>query len=229
MNETTPIISIYHISELYLYEYYVNQNNYSISDTDLASPHIMEAERLEKGNNPGRALTEWLTAHKENPVNTQIYEGMIRCSLLLQNNHKVLEYTKEIYKFCCTRSELAFFYRSLGWYYLETYKPELSASLYRYSTFFYPSEQAEEEIKYLEKAMKKQLVSDNISSIQKTIADADIPVSPDKITLALLLRAGEEAESRSLFSQAMDCYKMLFDLTQDQEIADRIDHLEHYL
>ncbi len=227
MNETTPIISIYHISELYLYEYYVNKGNYSISETDLASPHIAEAERLEKGNNPGRALTEWLAAHEENPVNTQIYEGMIRCSMLLQNNHKVLEYANEIYKFCCTRSELAFFYRSLGWYYLETYKPELSAALYRYSTFFYPSEQAEEEIKYLEKAMKKQLVSDDISSIQKIISAADIPVSPDKVTLALLLRAGEEAESHSSISQALDCYKMLFDLTQDQEIYDRIRHLEN--
>lgn len=222
MNENTPVISIYHISELFLYEYYVNQGDYSISEKDLASPHITEAERLEKGNNPGRALTEWIAAHKENPVNTQIYEGMIRCSMLLQNNHKVLEYANELYRFCCTRSELAFFYRSLGWYYLETYKPELSAALYRYSTFFYESEQAEEEIKYLEKAMKKPLVSDDISSIQKTISDAGIPVSPDKITLALLLRAGEEAESLGSVSQALDCYKMLFDLTQDEEIAARI-------
>ncbi len=225
MSGHIPTVSIYHIAELYLYEYYVNRDEYTISDTDLAASHISEAERLEKGNNPGRALVEWISAHAENPVSMQIYEGIIRCNMLLQNKNGVLKYTKEIYPFCCTRSELAFYYRSLGWYYLEDYKPELSAALYRYSTFFYESAQAEEEIRYLEKAMKRPLAEGNAESLQKVISDADIPVFPDSTTLALLLRAGEEAESRDAVSQALDCYHMIYDLTHDAEVEERIHRL----
>ena len=49
----------------------------------------------------------------------------------------------------------------------------------------------------------------------------------DKITrcAANLVKAGEEAEDRSLWQQALDCYRMVYDLTQDEEIAQKIRRL----
>ena len=57
-----------------------------------------------------------------------------------------------------------------------------------------------------------------------------IPIRANQVSLALLVRAGEEAEEKELPGQAVDCYKMVYDLSNDKEIANRISYLEkeHY-
>ena len=150
---------------------------------------------------------------------------MLRCCYHLGRMEELHEKTLQLYPYVCTRQELAAYYRWLGCWYLESYQPELSACVNRYSLLFAPSEQAEHDIRYLETALKRKLAEDSVAELQKKLREADIPLHASDVTMALLVKAGEEAEGRSLWQQALDCYRMVYDLTQDEEIAQRIRRL----
>ncbi|WP_248405197.1 hypothetical protein [Butyrivibrio fibrisolvens] len=215
-------LSLRHISEVFLYEYYKNPDEYEISDEDLARPHLDKAKALLTEQKNNDALQEYLAAYMENPVSFEAVSGIIICCKRLGDIEGEYQYTQQMYDICCTRAELATYYRNLGWYYLERYKPDLSAALYRYSTFFCEGQAAEEEIKYLEKALNRPMGDQKPDMIQAMLEDNKIPTGPSNVTLALLIKAGEEAEQGGNYMQALDCYMMVYDLTLDEEIGDRI-------
>lgn len=215
-------LSLQHISEVFLYEYYMNPDEYEISSEDLCRPHLDKAQDLLTLQKNNEALQEFLAANMENPVNFEAVSGIIICCKRLGDIEGEYKYTQDIYNLCCTRAELATYYRNLGWYYLEKYKPDLSAALYRYSTFFQQGQAAEEEIKYLEKALNKPMGQESPDQIQQILTDNNIPVGPSNVTLALLIKAGEEAEQSGNYMQANDCYMMVYDLTGDEEIGEKI-------
>lgn len=215
-------LSLQHISEVFLYEYYMNPDEYEISSEDLCRPHLDKAQDLLTLQKNNEALQEFLAANMENPVNFEAVSGIIICCKRLGDIEGEYKYTQDMYNLCCTRAELATYYRNLGWYYLEKYKPDLSAALYRYSTFFQQGQAAEEEIKYLEKALNKPMGQESPDQIQQILTDNNIPVGPSNVTLALLIKAGEEAEQSGNYMQANDCYMMVYDLTGDEEIGEKI-------
>ena len=229
-NMSKKKISIFHISEVFLYEYYFNQSEYEFTQEDEAQLYIKEAAQDEQEGHIDKALQKYICAHHANPVSVEIYANIIRCYRLMGNLDELYHYTIESYRYCCTRAELARYYRNLGYFYLEKYQPDLAAALYQYSILYYESKQAENEIAFLNKAMKKEMKKNDIGQLQKMIIEAGIPVEADLITLGLRYKAGEEAEKKKDYRQALDCYKMVYDLSNDKEIANRISYLEkeHY-
>ena len=203
----------------------MNPDEYEISKDDLARPHLDKAGALLSEQKNNEALQEYLAANMENPVSFEAVSGIIICCKRLGDIEGEYKYTQEMYKLCCTRAELATYYRNLGWYYLEKYKPDLSAALYRYSTFFQEGQAAEEEIKYLESALNKPMGKESPEQIQKMLEDNEIPTGPSNITLALLIKAGEEAEQNGNYMQARDCYMMVYDLTEDEEVGLKINRI----
>ena len=203
----------------------MNPDEYEISKDDLARPHLDKAGDLLSQQKNNEALQEYLAANMENPVSFEAVSGIIICCKRLGDIEGEYKYTQEMYKLCCTRAELATYYRNLGWYYLEKYKPDLSAALYRYSTFFQEGQAAEEEIKYLESALNKPMGKESPEQIQKMLEDNEIPTGPSNITLALLIKAGEEAEQNGNYMQARDCYMMVYDLTEDEEVGLKINRI----
>lgn len=220
-----PEISIYHIGEIFLYEYYINGNEYRISSEDRTVLPLSQAESYEQKGEFQNALEAYKKAYFYNPVSMTINTGLIRCYRKLNLLKEMYTQAVDCFKFCCTRAEVAMYYRSLGYYYLSCYNPDLSAALYRYSTFFYKSDTAENEIKYLETAMGHKYVYASPDEIRTILRKNNIPEKADSVTLALLVRAGEEAEDKMLLEQALECYKMVYDLSQDEYIMDKIKKL----
>lgn len=219
-------ISIFHISEVFLYEYYFNQGEYEFMQEDEAQFYIKEGEKNEQKGHLDEALQKYICALHVNPVSIEIYANIIRCYQLMGNLDELYHYTIESYRYCCTRAELAIYYRNLGYYYLEKYQPDLAAALYQYSILYYESKQAESEIAFLNKAMKKEMQKSDIGQLQKIIMEAGIPLEADSTTLGLIFKAGEEAEKKKSYGQALDCYKMVYGLSNDKEIANKISYLE---
>lgn len=229
-------VSIYHIAEIFLYEYYCNRGEYHIREQDALTPLMERGDEQEKRGGYIGALQTYEKALKENPVSMAVYEKIVECCRRLGDLEEMHRYTLECWPYCCTRSELAWYYRSLGYYYLEIYRPELSEVLYRYSTLFAKSEQAENEISYLERALEKKMPEYSAEELQQFLKREDIPTVASDVTMALLVRAGEEAasesaaargagqsgRSRAAAGQARDCYQMVFDLTGDEEIRARL-------
>ena len=118
-------VCLRHISEVFLYEYYcLGDDEYEISDEDTLTPHKEKAKGLLLSGNYSGAQQEWLAAHLENPVDMEVILGIILCCKQLGDAEGEYSYTTESFNYCCTRAELAAYYRNLGWYYLEKYKPD---------------------------------------------------------------------------------------------------------
>ena len=222
-------VCIYHISEIFLYEYYVYRNEYEINEHDLVTDYCNSAiAEMNKGN-IDLALQEYLKAHMQNPVKYDLYSKIIMCCRQLNDLDGFYNYTLESHKFCCTRAELASYYRNLGYFCLEKYKPQLALDLYTYSKCFYENKNADNEIEYLKAAMGDKIKENSIEEIQENLLHEKIPIMADNITMGLLFRAGEEAESKGILTQALDCYEMVYDLTNDEELSHKIKLLKSEL
>ncbi len=215
-----------HISEVFLYEYYcLGDDEYELTDVDTLTPHKERAKELMLSGNYSKSQKEWLDAHFENPVDMESILGIILCCKQLGDTEGEYSYTTESYNYCCTRAELAAYYRNFGWYYLEKYNPELSAACYLYSKYFEESQQADAELEFLEKAIGKKVSAKDLSQIQNILKEKNIPTEANPITLALLYKAAEEAQEAGDKAQALDCYRMVYDLTEDEEVGKRISGL----
>ena len=215
-----------HISEVFLYEYYcLGDDEYELTDVDTLTPHKERAKELMLSGNYSKSQKEWLDAHFENPVDMESILGIILCCKQLGDTEGEYSYTTESYNYCCTRAELAAYYRNLGWYYLEKYNPELSAACYLYSKYFEESQQADAELEFLEKAIGKKVSAKDLSQIQNILKENNIPTEANPVTLTLLYKAAEEAQEVGDKSQALDCYRMVYDLTEDEEVGKRISGL----
>lgn len=221
-DHAVPDVSIYHISEIFLYEYYVNRGSYHIRPKDQCGPLIESGIAQEKRGGLMGALQKYKQALRENPVSMEVYEHLVDVLRKINRLEEMADYIRASWPFCCTRAELAWYYRMLGYYYLEKYRPELSQICYRYSTLFRPSRQAEEDIKYLETALNRKMPDYTTQEMQKALDDEGIPTKASDITLALLYKAAEESLEDGYPDQARDCYAMLYDLTQDEEVLQRL-------
>ena len=220
-------VCLRHISEVFLYEYFcLGDDEYEISDVDTLTPHKVKAKELLLAGDYAKSQQEWLGAHFENPVDMEAILGVILCCKQLGDAEGEHSYTTESYDYCCTRAELAAYYRNMGWYYLEKYKPEVAAACYMYSKYFEESQQADAELEFLEKAVGKKLTGKDISEIQKILEDNSIPTQANPVTLALLYKAAQEAYETGALDQALDCYKMVYDLTADEEVGKLISGME---
>lgn len=222
IDHTVPEVSIYHISEIFLYEYYINRGDYHIRPRDLCGPLIESGIAQEKHGGLMGALQKYKQALRENPVSMEVYEHVVNILRKVNRLEEMADYVRQSWPFCCTRAELAWYYRMLGYYYLEKYRPELSQICYRYSTLFRPSRQAEEDIKYLETALNRKMPDYTAEEMQKALSDEGIPTKASDVTLALLYKAAGEALEDGYPDQARDCYAMLYDLTQDEEVLEHL-------
>ena len=225
-------VCIYHIAEQFLYEYYEQPGEYVLSEKDEVSPLLKKAEDEEKRGGIVAAAQYYEQAEEWNPAGTAVRFHLIDCYFRLNRKEDVLAETKAVYPYCCTRAEMAQYYRWLGWYHLESYHPELAEVLYRYSTYFEKSRQAESEIRFLESALNAKMPSYSVEELQARLTKAEIPLAASNVTIALLVRAEEEAEqnyrrtgAEAWRRQALDCCHMVLDCTGDEEIKERIRRL----
>ena len=225
-------VCIYHIAEQFLYEYYEQPGEYVLSEKDEVSPLLEKAAEEEKRGGIVAAAQYYEQAEEWNPAGTAVRFHLIDCYFRLNRREDVLAETRAVYPYCCTRAEMAQYYRWLGWYHLESYHPELAEVLYRYSTFFEESRQAESEIRFLESALNAKMPSYSVEELQARLTKAEIPLAASNVTMALLVRAEEEAEqnyrrtgAEAWRNQALDCCHMVLDCTGDEEMKERIRRL----
>lgn len=218
-------VCISHISEIYLFEYYLQPGPYRLIPDDRLKEQMEKGAAEEARGGYAGAVQAYERALELNPVSPEIYLHLIRCLYRMHHLEEMHERTLRMYPFVCTKAELAQYYRWLGCWYLEEYQPELSECVYRYSMLFEKSRQAEEEIRYLETALSAKMPDYSVQEMQNRLRGADIPVHASNVTAALLVKAGEEAEQspeNAWRQQALDCYRMAYDLTADPELQDRI-------
>ncbi len=218
-------VSIFHISELFLYEFYVNRGEFEIREKDEFRPLMEKAAEQERNGGLMAAIQYCRKALEENPVSMEAHEKIVECYRKIGDLNSVESYVLASWPFIGTRSELSWFYRQLGYCYLEKYRPELAQALYRYSTLWQKSDLAENEIAYLERALGHAMPEYSTGELQDILDQEDIPTAASDVTLALLVKAGQEAQKEGNSEQALDCFRMVYDLTGDPEVKTWISSL----
>lgn len=219
--------SFNHILEAYQYQYFKKPDKKPFfTEINIAAFYRFYGFILMHLNRIGESITAYENALDWNPVDL---DAFFQLSELYKKSGD-LKHTKEttlaLYNYCCTRATMAHFYRNLGFYYLESYKPEIAIPLYIYSNIFYDTKQAHNELEYLSKALNQPIREYSIKELQAVLSGEQLPTGPNPDTIGITFRVGQLELELEHFSNAFDCFSMVYDLTQDKEAKEMVTMLK---
>ncbi len=220
-----PGFSPNHPLEVYLYKYKVQGEKYEILDWKLHLIYRELAERYKKKDDLAMALSAYKKALDLNPVDVEIIYELAHLYRNTGDFDMLYQTAERMYPFCYTRSDMSKYYRLLGMYYLETYKPELAEALYEYSEYYYPNEIASKEMEFLEKALKRKHQEREISELQELLKEKSIPVVPRQETLGFLYKVAKMELDRNNTEYAKYLFLFLYQLTGDEEAGEILNRL----
>ena len=70
--------------------------------------------------------------------------------------------------------------------------------------------------------MQQERTKYDVHELQELISAVQIPVAAPSNTLGLLYEVGKSEEKKGHLQEAAECYLMVYDLTQDDEVKERI-------
>ena len=134
--------------------------------------------------------------------------------------------TKQAYRYCCTRATMARYYRNMGFYYTSKYKPEVARACYIYSNIYYKTENADNELKFLEEALHDKTPDLSIAEMQDIFNQEGIEPGPSSDTIGVIYRVGELMMEDKEYTLARDCFAIVYDITREKELEPVLDELE---
>ncbi|MCI8514122.1 MAG: tetratricopeptide repeat protein [Lachnospiraceae bacterium] len=215
-----------HVTEAYYYEYFFGGGDYEEAPLNMSGIWRLFGSRLEKQGQTKDAKEAFERALQWNPADCESLLALIEIYRKLEDLEMYRELTDESYDFCNTRALLARYYRNLGYYHLENYRPELAEALYLYSELFYPTEHARRELSFLREVLKRETPAYTKERLCEILAEYEIPLEASRETLALTLQAAKDCEKSGRYTEAGECYRMIYDLTGDPEIWETLKSLE---
>jgi tetratricopeptide (TPR) repeat protein len=153
-----------------------------------------------------------------NPVDVDAMFALTDLYKASAETEQVNSLADQAYAYCISRSDMAKYYRAKGYCAIEGYKPALAIALYQYSNIFYPSQKAKDELAYLEKAQGKPIKELSVNEIQSRLKQASMPIGPKEDTIGLLYQVAHVLLANGKSEDAIDCFKLVYDITQDKEI-----------
>ena len=135
--------------------------------------------------------------------------------------------TKEAYRLCCTRATMARYYRNMGFYYLSAYKPEVARACYIYSNIYYKTDNADAELSYIEQALNQETPKLSVKEMQKMFDDEGIEPGPSSDTIGVIYRVGQIMMESQDYRLAKDCFSIVYDITQEEQLEKLLEELEN--
>lgn len=217
--------SFEHILEAYLFTYF-KQKDIVYAECNIGAIYRLQGLLYTKRMKYDKAMFAYDKALKFNPVNLDLLFELSELYKVSSRTNSVKKITNEAYDYCVTRADMSRYYRNLGYYYLERYKPGLAMALYQYSNVYYHTQTAEDEIAYLNKATEKAYEEMSVGEMQFKIKESNIPLGPNQDTLNLVYQVGQLMIKENAITDAIDCFTMIYDVTLDREIKAIIDGLQ---
>lgn len=218
-------ICINHPLELFLIEYYEGDKEFVLSESMLHKKYQLLADRcLMEEEDYKRSEVLLKKGLLYNPADIELYEKLGRVFRLQGKWEELYRTALSLYPYCFTRRDLALFYRMLGCYHLEKYKPEAAEVLYAYSNLYFKTEQAEKELAYLEKALKRPMPSMTPAQIEEKVEALSYPPIPKKETLGMLYHTAMRLKETQV-EYAKMLFISLYQLTKDENIGEIIDKM----
>jgi tetratricopeptide (TPR) repeat protein len=221
------MFSFNHILEVYYFRFFKNagENDIQYAPLNIGSFYRFYGYILLRLQRYGDAITAYENALDWNPVDLDSLFQLSELYKKTKDLRHTLDTTWDSYNYCCSRATLAHFYRNLGFYYLESYQPDIATALYLYSNIFSASESASRDLAYLEKALKRPTPGLSIRELQAVLRENKIPVGPNPDTVGITFRTGQLEFENQHYDTAKDCFLLVYDLTQDKEAEAYLDKL----
>lgn len=219
-------ISLNHVMEYYIYAYYFKPET-DVKCTELPYHEYyrtfgdlcMQLEKFHAAEAAYKKSIQW------NPVDLDSILALAESYKYMNKLHKYLDTTKEAYRYCCTRATMARYYRNMGYYYLAEYKPEIARACYVYSNIYYKTDNADNELAYLEEALKDKTPEFTIPEMQKIFTENGIEPGPESDTIGVVYRVGELMMEDGEHKLAKDCFSIVYDITQEKGLEDLLNEL----
>ena len=160
-------------------------------------------------------------AIKINPVSSRVI-------LELSEIYKIHTYTYNKYymvisdalKYAYYPQDIARCYRQLGCYYIEENQMEIALALFIYSMEYELSPQTYSEIHYIQ--TKNSEMKLNLDECIDIIKNKNIQIGANPFVLDTLHELAEEYEKNHLYNQANYYYEIIYSLTNDEKILEKI-------
>lgn len=225
-NEDSLYMSFNHVMELYIYSYYykpVKEVRFAdIPYNEYYRTYGFVLAQLELFDEAQKAYKNAITW---NPVDLDSILSIAEVYKFQNNLEQFLKTTKQIHRFACTRATMARFYRNAAYYYLETLKPEVARALYVYSNIFFDTENANNELTYIEKALNTPTPEYSLAMLQEILKENEIEIGPDSVTIGIIYRVGQMMMEDGDKELAKDCFSIVYDITQDTEVKELLQKL----
>ena len=212
-----------HPLEVLFYTYFQKKELEELSEIGMHKMYYELARRKREEGSFIEARDYYIEAMKYNPVDLDILFNLATCYRELEEYEKVKEMAFELYFYCFTPMDIAWFYRLLGNYYLEKMKPQIAKNLYDYSNLFYETESANKEIDYLKKAMGKKLNEASILEIQENLTKESIPTKVNAKTLAFVYKVAMQAIEVGNLPYGKQLLIFLYEMTGDLKVKEELD------
>lgn len=220
-------ISLNHVMEYYVYAcYFEPEADVKCTEIPVGEYYRTYGELCLRLSKFHRAEDAYRKAICWNPVDLDSYLGLAECYKNLNMLSRYLDITRQAYRFCCTRATMARYYRNMGFYFVAKYQTEAARVCYTYSNIYYKTENADNELKYLEDALKDRTPEYSIRDMQKILEDQDVEPGPDSKTIGIIYRVGELMMEDKDYALARDCFSIVYDITQEGRLKTLLDELD---
>lgn len=235
-----------HIMEYYIYAcYFEPDTDVSMPELPIAEYYRTYAELCVKLQKYKRAEDAYKHALCWNPVDLDSYLGLAECYKYLNMITRYLDMTKQAYRFCCTRATMARYYRNMGFYYLSSYNTDMAAACYTYSNIYYHTDNADSELEYIKNALaaaennkdnkesnenkNTEVKEYTIKQMQDMFDKEEVEPGPDSKTIGIVYRVGELMLQDKEYRLAKDCFMIVYDITNEQQLENVIAELDRCL
>lgn len=159
-----------------------------------------------------------------NPVLSTPYFERSEIFKLKKNFEAFYEYTNKALRYCYSPNLLARGFRNLGFYYIEKDELELATALFKFSLIYERNDMAYSELSYIESlGYDTSQVSNDFVDI---IAKHGIQIGPSDLVFNTIIELINEAQEKNNIQETVSLYKILYDLTKDNEILEMINKIE---
>ena len=92
---------------------------------------------------------------------------------------------------------------------------------------YYQTDNADNELKYLEQALNDKTPEYSVKQMQEILDKNEVEPGPDSKTIGIIYRVGELMMNDKDYKLARDCFSIVYDITQEEQLEKLLEELEN--
>ena len=157
-----------------------------------------------------------------NPVDCGPKFELAEIYKLQKDKDKIIEITKETLKVASSPATIARCYTNLGYMCVDLKEYDDAVAFYYASILFYPYSAVKAELRNISMITGQRLTPPDDNAVQKTFEKYGIPYGPDKTVIEVSALLSQQSLMNNNTKDALIYLKILYGLTNDQQIKDII-------